>query len=122
SRPRTMKPNGGLPALRSARGIRRSGRMAHHRRRAHGWTIPALIGLAILAVAAAVRESRADRIQLRGGGQIKGKVLPDPQHPDRVLILTGTGKTPLSFQKAKIVQVHAAPSALDEYLERRAKL
>ncbi|MEA2631018.1 MAG: hypothetical protein QOE66_1237 [Chloroflexota bacterium] len=91
--------------------------MANDRSHARPRTIAVLIGLG--AVVAAVGEGRADRIMLRGGGQIRGKVLSDPQHPDRRTILTETGKTPLNFQKAQILEVHAEPSALDEYLERR---
>jgi hypothetical protein len=82
------------------------------------------LSLAILAVAVAMAagECRADRITLRSGGVIKGKVLPDPQHADRVTILTETGKTPLSFPRAQVSQVQAEPSALDEYLRRREGL
>ncbi len=98
--------------------------MAESRFRVHGWTVPALFGLgtALVAFALAGGESRADRISLRGGGQIRGKVLPDPEHPERVKILTESGKTPLSFKKAQILQVSVEPSALDEYLARRDRL
>ena len=61
----------------------------------------------------------ADRVVLRGGGQIRGKVVPDPDHPDRVTVLTEKGKTPLKFQKSMVLKVIAEPSALDEYLARR---
>ena len=61
----------------------------------------------------------ADRIVLRGGGQVKGKVVADPKQPDRVIVLTERGKTPLSFQKAQVVQVIAEPSILDDYVARR---
>jgi len=94
--------------------------MANDRSHVRSRTIPALIGLVV--VVAAVGEGRADRIALRGGGQIRGKVLPDPQHPDRLTILTETGKTPLNFQKAQVLQVQAEPSALDEYLARRDQI
>lgn len=63
----------------------------------------------------------ADRIALRGGGQIRGKVVADPRHPDRVTVLTETGKTPLTFQKAQVLQVVAEPSVLDEYVVRRGQ-
>lgn len=66
-------------------------------------------------------EARADLISLRGGGQIRGKVVADPDHPDRVVVLTERGKTPLTFQKARIVHTVAEPSALDEYVILRAK-
>jgi len=62
---------------------------------------------------------RADRIALRGGGQIRGKVIPDPKHDDRVTVLTERGKTPLSFQKERITSVVPEPSPLDEYVTRR---
>jgi hypothetical protein len=94
--------------------------------RAPGRKLPVLIalGTAIVAVALVGQQtpSRADRITLRGGGQIRGKVLPDPQAPGRVKVLTESGKTPLSFQKAQILQVNPEPSALDEYLVRRDRL
>lgn len=75
-------------------------------------------GLALLGV----HPGRADQITLRGGGQIKGKVLPDPAHPDRVIVLTPSGKTPLSFQKPQVQKVVPEPSALDEYVDRRARV
>jgi hypothetical protein len=97
--------------------------MADNRRGRREPTIRALSGIAIALalLAVAPRASLADRITLRGGGQIRGKVLPDPEHPDRVKVLRESGKTPLSFQKAQIVQVAAEPSVLDEYLLRRNK-
>ncbi|SIO58522.1 HEAT repeat-containing protein [Singulisphaera sp. GP187] len=67
-------------------------------------------------------ECFADRIVLRGGGEIQGKVVADPSRPDRVQVLLATGKTPLSFEKPKILQVIAAPSVLDEYVVRRDKV
>lgn len=66
-------------------------------------------------------ECRADRISLRGGGQIRGKVIPDTAHPGRVIVLTETGKTPLNFQKAQILEVTNEPSVLDEYVIKKAK-
>jgi hypothetical protein len=100
-------------------------------RRRPGRIVPPPMGRRVLPVVLTVSfalglfagECRADRITLRGGGLIRGKVLPaDPQHPDRVTILTATGKTPLNFQKAQVIQVQAEPSALDEYLDRRGSL
>jgi hypothetical protein len=98
--------------------------MADNRRDRRAWIVPALfrVGTAAALLAVGGSESRADRITLRGGGQIRGKVLPDPEHSDRVKVLTESGKTPLSFQRAQIVQVTPEPSALDEYLVRREKL
>lgn len=61
----------------------------------------------------------ADRIVLRGGGQLRGKVLADPVHKDRVIVMTERGKTPLTFAKAQIQEVTAEPSVLDGYLAKR---
>jgi hypothetical protein len=77
----------------------------------------AALGLGLTAPGS--RAARADRIVLRGGGQIRGKVVADPKQPDRVTVLTEKGKTPLRFQKPQVVQVISAPSALDEYLVKR---
>ena len=66
-------------------------------------------------------ESFADRITLRGGGQIQGKVVDDPSRPDRATVLLLAGKTPLSLQKPQILQVTPEPSPLDEYVVRREK-
>ncbi len=78
------------------------------------WAIVAGVGLAAL-----VAEARADRIVLRGGGQVRGKLSPDPKRPDRVIVLTERGKTPLSFQKVQIVEVIAETGPLDDYLPKR---
>jgi hypothetical protein len=85
-----------------------------------GKGIATLIGLA--ALAGTPGEGRADRIVLRGGGQIRGKVLPDASHPDRVTVLTEKGKTPLVFEKPKVLQVVPEPSALDDYVVKREKV
>lgn len=90
------------------------------RRGIHFRSIPALIG--IIAIASGAPEGRADRIELRGGGQIRGKVVPDPEHPDRVTVVPATGKTPLHFQKGQVLRVIAEPGALDGYVERRARV
>lgn len=65
---------------------------------------------------------KADRITLRGGGQIRGKVIADAKRPDRVMVVTETGKTPLLLQKGQVVQVAAEPSVLDEYVVKRGKV
>ncbi|WP_406695012.1 HEAT repeat domain-containing protein [Singulisphaera sp. Ch08] len=81
---------------------------------------PLLLGLVLLLWGGA--ESFADRIVLRGGGEIRGKVVADPSRPDRVTVLLATGKTPLIFEKPRILQVIAEPSVLDEYVVRRGKV
>lgn len=65
--------------------------------------------------------ARADVIELRGGGQVQGKVVPDPKNKDRVQVLLFQGRHPLSFQKAQIVQVIPKASPLDDYVVKRAK-
>ena len=64
---------------------------------------------------------RADVIDLRGGGRVQGKVVPDPKNKDRVQVWLLRGRNPLSFQKGQIVNVTKRPSPLDVYVERRAK-
>ncbi len=96
------------------------------RRRCGSIAIVMGIGL-ILEVVAGVdpvgeRECRADRITLRGGGQVRGKLIADPDRPDGVLLLLERGKTPLRFQKAQILQVAPEPGILDEYVDRRDRL
>jgi hypothetical protein len=81
---------------------------------------PLLLGVASILLGGI--ESVADRIVLRGGGEIRGKVVADPSRPDRVTVLLATGKTPLTFQKPQILHVTPEPSALDEYVARREKV
>jgi hypothetical protein len=61
-------------------------------------------------------------IELRGGGQIQGKVVPDPKNKDRVQVLLLQGRHPLSLQKAQIVRVVPKASPLDDYVVKRAKI
>ena len=65
--------------------------------------------------------ARADVIMLRGGGQVQGKVVPDPQNKDRVQVWLLQGRKPLSFQKAQIVEVIPKASPLDDYFEKSKK-
>jgi hypothetical protein len=65
--------------------------------------------------------ARADVIELRGGGQVQGKVVPDPKNKDRVQVWLLRGRNPLSFQKGQIVNVIRQPSPLDAYVVKRAK-
>ena len=65
--------------------------------------------------------ARADIIELRGGGQVQGKVVPDPKNKDRVQVLLLQGRRPLSFQKGQIVRVIPKASPLDDYVVKRAK-
>ncbi|MHC5541921.1 HEAT repeat domain-containing protein, partial [Singulisphaera rosea] len=82
----------------------------------------AALSIVLIPTVFLVEECQADRISLRGGGQIRGKVIPDTAHPGRVIVLTETGKTPLNLQKPQILEVVSEPSALDEYVVKRAKV
>ncbi len=61
-------------------------------------------------------------IVLRGGGQVTGKVLPDPQNKDRVQVWLLQGRKPLSFLKSQIVEVTPKASPLDDYFEKLKKV
>ncbi len=74
-----------------------------------------------LALVPVAPMARADVIVLRGGGQFTGKVVPDPQNKDRVLVWLLQGRKPLSFQKAQIVEVTPKASPLDDYFEKVKK-
>jgi len=65
--------------------------------------------------------ARGDRISVRGGGQLKGKLIPDKAHPGQWLYIGEVGKTPMVFKKEQIVQVTPEKSPLDEYVVRLAK-
>ena len=63
----------------------------------------------------------ADTIMLRGGGQVEGKVVPDPKDKDQVQVWLVKGRKPLSFQKAQILEVVTKTSALDDYFDKKKK-
>src|SRR4051812_40839516 len=100
-----------------------AGRSSAHMASARRLIRPGLAALAlgVSLVALAPSPGFADQIVLRGGGQVRGKVVPDPTSPDRVNVLLETGKRPLTFQKPQILRVIAEPSVLDEYVARKAK-
>lgn len=79
-------------------------------------------GVASGLLLSATVDASGDQISIRGGGQIKGKVLSDAAHPDRVSVITENGKVPLSFQKKQIVNVVREPSPLDDYVAKRKKV
>jgi len=66
-------------------------------------------------------ESRADRVTLRGGGQVRGKLVADKVHPEILLFLGEVGKTPMVFKKEQVVQVVPESGPLDEYVRLREK-
>ena len=66
-------------------------------------------------------KARADRILLRGGGQVRGKLVADKAHPGRLVFLGEVGRTPLTFTKEQIVQVTPEKGPLDEYVALRER-
>jgi hypothetical protein len=77
--------------------------------------------LAGLAIGGVGSPASGDRITVRGGGQIRGKLIPDKDHPGQSLFIGEVGKTPMVFTKDQIVQVTPEKSALDEYVVRLVK-
>src|SRR5262249_43134242 len=81
-----------------------------------------LVGVVgILEFVGTPQPARADLIVLRGGGQVQGKVVPDPKDKNRVQILLLQGRRPLSFEKSRVLDVIAQPTPLDGYVVERAK-
>lgn len=79
----------------------------------------------VLAVAAGsvAPEARADRIKLRGGGEIKGVVVTDPTaKSDLVLVQTETGAKPVSFSKGAVLGVVRESGPLDDYVHQRGSV
>lgn len=75
---------------------------------------------ALAVTALGLSGARADRIVLRGGGEIKGVVLPaDPEHPDLVSVLTRTASRPLELTKKQILRVESQDDELRTYLIKR---
>ncbi len=80
--------------------------------------IVALLSVSLAAWIASGEPARADRILLRGGGQVKGKLVADPAHPGGLILIGEVGKTPLTLKKDQIVHVTLEKGPLDEYVER----
>jgi HEAT repeat protein len=82
-----------------------------------------VVGLLVVPIAlgAWATMARADVITLRGGGQVHGKVLPDPQNKDRVQVWLLQGRKPLSFLKAQIAEIIPKAGPLDHYFEKVKK-
>jgi hypothetical protein len=53
--------------------------------------------LAIIALGMAHAGVRADVISLRGGGQLQGKIVPDPTDKDKVQVWMTSGRKPISL-------------------------
>jgi len=84
-----------------------------------GWILAVACGL--FALGPDPRVARADVITLRGGGQVQGKVVPDPQDKDKVQVWLLQGRKPLSLPKTRIVEVIPKVSPLDEYFVKLKK-
>lgn len=89
--------------------------MAARRAAAGSW-------LVALTIAALPATARADRIMLRGGGQVRGVIVPDATQPNKVFVQTDSSARPLSFQKEQVLKVVREAGPLDEYPGRVAAL
>ncbi len=78
------------------------------------WTLAVCLGACV--------QGSADVIELRGGGEIQGKVITDPAKPDTVQVLLLKGKNPLTFQRKQILKVTPKVSPLDQYLVKKQQL
>ncbi len=65
--------------------------------------------------------ARADRILLRGGGQVKGKLVPDKARPGELLLIGEVGRTPMVLKRDQVIQVTPEKGPLDEYVVLLAK-
>ena len=78
------------------------------------------VTVAFALTALAAGSVSADTITLRGGGQVRGKVVPLPGKADKVQVILERGKTPLTLQKEQVLKVEPEPGPLDGYVVRRA--
>src|SRR4051812_17443941 len=74
--------------------------------------------LLVPAVLLASGMARADRIELRGGAELRGVGVPG-DNPDEVQVQTATATKPVVFAKHQVVGIVRVPSALDTYFARR---
>ena len=83
---------------------------------------PIAVGMmATLIAALGALRAHSDTIVLRGGGQVEGKVMPDPKDKEKVQVWLLKGRTPLSFRKGQIAEVISKASALDDYFDKKKK-
>ncbi len=77
----------------------------------------------LLALSLGSGVALGDRIVLRGGGSVKGKVIPGTSAQKGLVVVLGErGRTPLTFKKDQVLQVIPEKGPLDEYLDRKSKL
>lgn len=87
------------------------------------WRTIGVVVVGGVALAATGRgTARADKILLRGGGEIRGELLDPLEKSANVRVLTANSARPLSFARDQIVKVEAEASVLDDYLARKAAL
>jgi hypothetical protein len=82
---------------------------------------PSAVGVRLFALGVGLALAipcRADRIELRGGGEVRGVVVPDSTRPKVVLVQTENGSKPLEFSKSQVLRVVRVPGPLDEYFAR----
>ncbi len=90
--------------------------------RAGFWPVAPLgVGLVLTSLVAGAQTARADRIMLRGGGQIHGKLITDPKNPQHLTFVGEVGKNPIVYRPAQILQVIPEKSILDEYVALRSR-
>jgi hypothetical protein len=78
--------------------------------------IPLAVALSVPVIAGT---AWADRIRLRGGGELRGVIVADPKQADKTLVQTESGSQPLVFDREQVVQVITESGPLDTYFARR---
>jgi hypothetical protein len=88
--------------------------------RTQSWAVPCWVSVVAFGLAWwPGGGAHGDVIVLRGGGQVEGKILPEPAGKDKVQVLLLRGRKPLVFEKARILEVIPKASPLDEYLVKK---
>lgn len=78
-----------------------------------------VLGVGLLSVLACDGSAaRADRIRFRGGGEIRGMILPQPGPDGKTLIQTETSARPMALDRERIESVFPEQDALDDYFQR----
>ncbi len=62
---------------------------------------------------------RADLIRLRGGGEIRGVILPESAGLERIQVQTESGVHPLTLNRWQVLEVIAQEGPLDAYFAKR---
>ena len=90
-------------------------------RRDRCWII-GLLGVSLILIGLGyARSARADRIMLRGGGQLHGKLIANPADPAHLTFVGALGRNPIIYKPEQILQVYPEKSDLDEYVIRRGR-